>query len=204
MMLIRSTAEAVMESLRVLLMILFNQIEIKSPDQVISEQHARSLELLLDQVNSQKERVEELSKILQENQSPRKDPRGFKPRNRGDQSDHSWELEEEEEMLAAMQPSPPRTTKTRAGTSTATVPPANSNENQLALTAQAIESWGNKRVSWGKTHNGKRFMAVYEEYPQYVEWIKARANTATAAMQDFITYARAREDMEHRALTGGR
>eukprot|EP00435_Cladocopium_sp_Y103_P043012 s379_g12.t1 len=44
-------------------------------------------------------------------------------------------------------------------------------ENQLALTAQALESWGNKRASWGKTHNGRRFTEIYEEHASYVDWI---------------------------------
>ena len=40
--LIKTTAEAVMESLRILPIILFSQIEMKAPDQVISEDHANS------------------------------------------------------------------------------------------------------------------------------------------------------------------
>ena len=215
MKLIKSTAEAVMESLWMLLIILFNQIEIKAPDQVISEHHASSLQNLLEQVNVQKDRIEELSKILQDNRSPRKTrvSPGTKPPSRGDLSDHSWELEEEEMMLTnanALPASPPTRTSTRIPvTATATtkpirLTPENQQENQLALTAQAIESWGSKRVSWGKTHNGKRFMTVYEEFPQYVDWITARASTANAAMQDFITYSQARNDMEHQALMGRR
>ena len=75
-------------------------------------------------------------------------------------------------------------------------------ENQIALTAQALESWGKKRASWGKTHNGTRYAEIYEQYPSYVTWIRARAGTANAAMQDFIMYIQARESLEHQALRG--
>ena len=78
----------------------------------------------------------------------------------------------------------------------------NNREGQLALTAQALESWGNKRVSWGKTHNGRRFTEVYEEHQSYVDWVSARAKNATPAMQDFIAYCQARSDMEKQALRG--
>ena len=213
MKVIRTTAEAVMESLRMLLIILMNQIEVKAPDSVISEHHASSLLNLLDHVNAQKEKIEELSTMLQETRSPKKTRAypGAQPPNRGDQSDQSWELEEEEEMIAAGIASPPRVNLPRSTPAAAAKSgqrnaneQSHSQENQLALTAQAIESWGNKRVSWGKTHSGKRFATVYEEFPPYVEWIKARAATANPAMQDFITYAQAREDMEHQALKGRR
>ena len=110
-------------------------------------------------------------------------------------------------MIAATQKSPPRKSPqhvTPTTTTTSTQIQVRPNEsyqgNQLALTAQAVESWGNKRVSWGRTHNGKRFAEVYEDYQSYVEWISARARNATPAMQDFITYCQARSDMEKQAL----
>ena len=92
-----------------------------------------------------------------------------------------------------VQSSPQRTTAAATGAND--VP-----ESQIALTAQALESWGSKRVSWGKTHNGSRFSEVYEQHPNYVAWISARSATANVAMQDFIMYAQAREALEHRVL----
>ena len=101
MKLIKSTAEAVMESLWMLLIILMNQIEVKAPDQEISVQHAHSLQNLLDHVNSQKERIEELAQSIHLNRSPRRprSQRGASQSETGNQSDHSWEREEEEELL---------------------------------------------------------------------------------------------------------
>jgi hypothetical protein len=207
MRLIKTTAEAVMESLRMLLIILMNQIEVKAPDQEISDHHASSLQSLLEHVNNQKEKIEELAKALKTVQSPRKSRgnNGPKPSEPGDLSDFSWELEEEELMASMTIPSKrtaPRMTPTNVTLRNQVPQPVQvqTNENQLALTAQAVESWGNKRVSWGKTHNGKRFAEVYEESNSYVDWITARAKNATPAMQDFITYCRAREDMENQAV----
>ena len=207
MRLIKTTAEAVMESLRMLLIILMNQIEVKAPDQEISDHHANSLQSLLEHVCNQKEKIEELAEALKAIKSPRKSRGngGPKPSEPGDLSDFSWELEEEELMASMTIPSKrtaPRVMPTNV-THRNQVPlpvPVQTNENQLALTAQAVESWGNKRISWGKTRNGKRFAEVYEENNSYVDWITARAKNATPAMQDFITYCRAREDMESQAV----
>lgn len=209
MQLIKSTAEAVMESLRMLLIILMNQIEVKAPDQEITVQHATSLQALLANVNAQKDRIEELSQVLKEARSPKRPSSraGPSPSEIGALSDHSWELEEEEEIKAATR-TPPKKSQPRAqGAATMSnlnhnLIPENNREGQLALTAQALESWGNKRVSWGKTHNGRRFTEVYEEHQSYVDWISARAKNATPAMQDFITYSQARSDMEKQAMRG--
>jgi hypothetical protein len=209
MKLIKSTAEAVMESLRMLLIILMNQIEVKAPDQEITVQHATSLQSLLANVNAQKDRIEELSQILKENRSPKRTSSraGPSPSEIGVLSDHSWELEEEEEIRAATRTPPKKSQPRSQGASTMShlnhnLIPENNREGQLALTAQALESWGNKRVSWGKTHNGRRFTEVYEEHQSYVDWVRARAKNATPAMQDFITYCQARSDMEKQALRG--
>ena len=91
MRLIKTTAEAVMEHLRMLLIILMNQIEVKAPDQEISDHHANSLQSLLEHVNNQKDKIEELAKALKEVKSPRKcrGPTGSTPREHGDLSDYS-------------------------------------------------------------------------------------------------------------------
>ena len=107
---------------------------------------------------------------------------------------------------------PPTKMVTQKSTAASVIPRSNAprttqvetNSSQLALTAQALESWGNKRVSWGRTHTGKRFAEIYEEQASYVDWITARARTATPAMQDFITYCQARQDMESQAVRGRR
>ena len=157
MKLIKSTAEAVMESLRMLLIILMNQIEVKAPDQEITVQHATSLQSLLANVNAQKDRIEEPSQILKENRSPKRTSSraGPSPSEIGVLSDHSWELEEEEEIRAATRTPPKKSQPRSQGASTMShlnhnLIPENNREGQLALTAQALESWGNKRVSWGK------------------------------------------------------
>lgn len=51
---IRSTAEAIMESLRLLLYILMNQIDMKAPDQQVEDAHAQTLHALLTEVQTQK------------------------------------------------------------------------------------------------------------------------------------------------------
>eukprot|EP00435_Cladocopium_sp_Y103_P045782 s902_g13.t1 len=169
-------------------------------------QHANSLQALLENVNAQKDRIEELSRILQENRSPPRNrpSRGQRASVPGDLSDHSWEMEEEEEMIRANTRSPPtRTTRSYPAAAPATTGTTTSQPertpNELALTSQALEMWGSKRVSWGKTHNGKRFNETYENHASHVDWIIARVNTATPAMQDFITYAKARQEMERPA-----
>jgi hypothetical protein len=225
MRMIKSTAEAIMESLRLLLVILMSQLEVRAPDQEIATDHAQVLSNLLNEVQSQKGRIEQLSKMLQGKTlsgSPRRTKSNGSSRNFeiGDQSDASWDLEELEmgsmglipttnmnmnmnqptahrlkmpKQSTTAQSSPPRATAAAQGAND--VP-----ESQIALTAQALESWGNKRVSWGKTHNGSRFSEVYEQHANYVAWISARSATANVAMQDFIMYAQAREALEHRAL----
>eukprot|EP00435_Cladocopium_sp_Y103_P018863 s1565_g4.t1 len=228
MKMIKNTAEAIMESLRLLLVILMSQLEVRAPEQEIALDHAQVLSSLLNEVQSQKDRIEQLSRMLQGRTlsgSPRKAKVPGSNRNfdLGDLSDQSWDLEEMEPE-AVMEPNvnqrgasrPASTTTTTsarpkiskpatAATSPSVNPPMNLNaiptqESTIALTAQALEGWGNKRVSWGKTHNGSRFAEVYEGFPSYVSWISARANSANAAMQDFIMYAQAREALERQAL----
>ncbi|CAL1136285.1 unnamed protein product [Cladocopium goreaui] len=106
MKLIKSTAEAVMESLRMLLIILMNP----------------------------------------KRSSSRAVP---SPSEIGVLSDHAWELEEEEEIRAATRTPPKKSQPRSQGASTMShlnqnLIPENNRESQLVLTAQALESWGNK------------------------------------------------------------
>lgn len=92
--------------------------------------------------------------------------------------------------------STPATYPVPAPSTPATVPAAPMAGTQLVHTAQALESWGCKRISWGKKHSSKQYREVYEIDPGYVEWIRARASTLTPAMADFLTYCQAREGVE--------
>eukprot|EP00435_Cladocopium_sp_Y103_P010502 s4711_g2.t1 len=65
MRMIKTTAEAIMESLRLLLVILMSQLEVRAPDQEIATDHAQVLSNLLNEVQSQKGRIEQPSKMLQ-------------------------------------------------------------------------------------------------------------------------------------------
>ena len=60
---IRSTAEAIMESLKFLLVILMNLVEIRTTDQdqEIPMDAANKINLLLHEVHSQKDRIEEIA-----------------------------------------------------------------------------------------------------------------------------------------------
>lgn len=77
--------------------------------------------------------------------------------------------------------------------------PVDPQNSQIAMTSQALELWGNKRVSWGKKHPGARFAQVYEEDGDYLTWIMARSRNATPQMQDFIMYINARRALEQQA-----
>ena len=216
-----------MESLRLLLVILMSQLEVRAPDQEIATDHAQVLTSLLSEVQNQKNRIEQMSKMLQGRTlsgSPRKHKAAGSTRafDIGDLSDESWDLEEPNLDKVTQQSLEMNSNVTSASSNrtSGNRPPLqvshpaprpstpaieimhSTQENQIALTAQALESWGNKRASWGKTHNGTRYAEIYEQYPSYVTWIRARAGTANAAMQDFIMYIQARESLERQALRG--
>ena len=63
---IRTTAEAVMESLKFLLVILMNLVEFRTTDQEqeIPMEAANKINLLLQEVQSQKDRIEEIARVL--------------------------------------------------------------------------------------------------------------------------------------------
>ena len=197
-----------MESLRLLLVILMSQLEVRAPDQEIATDHAQVLSNLLNEVQMLHGKTLSGSRKV-------KNPGSSRNFDLGDQSDASlihgiwrssrWEAWIPQSNLDVNQnlkfpnhqqlhkSTPPRAT-------TATLEMTEGSENQIALTAQALESWGNKRVSCAKTQNGSWFSQVYEQHPNYVVWISARAATASVAMQDFIMYAQGREALERRAL----
>lgn len=254
---IRSTAEAVMESLKFLFVILMNLVEIRTTDQEqeIPVEAANKINLLLHEVQSQKDRIEEIARVLRHrnvNHPPRASATmvtAARMPATPSVGEEEWELEfsqvNDEEFLdrdgVLLTPerfqgntyTPPR--RARPASSQAAVaaipkmpatpmvnpanaipvnPPAapaiSSNQvlgtmstpsnQQLALTAQALELWGNKRVSWGKKHPGSRFAEVYESDPDYLPWVTARAKTANAAMLDFIGYIQARQSLEAQAI----
>lgn len=90
-------------------------------------------------------------------------------------------------------------TKHSGDTSRRGPPPANlTADQQLALTHMTMESWRNKRISWGKKHIQHRYSQVYEEDPQYITWLRPRQNL-NPAMSDFLAYSLARENLEAQA-----
>ena len=201
-----------------LLVILMSQLEVRAPDQEIAPDNAQILSNLLQEVQSQKGRIEQLTGMLgsPKRQYPRNPGMHFEIGSQSARSDASWDLEEPNSDLIPPPRMPmhamsnPRTAPqipSRAASSAARAIPKREpapsvlQNDQVAITAQALESWGNKRVSWGKTHNGSRYAEVYEQFPDYLTWITARANSANAAMQDFIMYIQARESLEHQALS---
>lgn len=52
----------------------------------------------------------------------------------------------------------------------------NLTETQIVLANTSLESWGNKRVSWGRKHLQHKYSDVYEEDYQYLHWLQARAH----------------------------
>ena len=72
--------------------------------------------------------------------------------------------------------------------------------NQIALTQQALHSWGQKVINWGKKHPGKTFQTVYETDNSYVRWVLARMGNMNEEMEDFGNYALTRQRLEAAAL----
>jgi hypothetical protein len=81
----------------------------------------------------------------------------------------------------------------------ASMPGVNAN-SQVALTQQALDNWGQKKITWGKKHPGKTFVQVYEEDANYVKWVLARIGSLGEEIEDFANYAVTRQRLEVAAM----
>ena len=61
--------------------------------------------------------------------------------------------------------------------------------NQVALTKTALESWGQKVVTWGKKNKGQVYVDVYEKDVGYVKWVLAQVGGLHEDIEDFANYA---------------
>jgi len=78
----------------------------------------------------------------------------------------------------------------------AQIPP----NHQVALTQQALTSWGQKKVTWGKKHPGKTYQVVYDGDQGYVKWVMARLGNLSEDVEDFANYAVTRQRLEMAAM----
>ena len=62
---VRSVAEGIMESLRLLLIVLMNSFELTNPNQEIPLEHVQQMNQLLTEVQGQRQRIEELTHLIQ-------------------------------------------------------------------------------------------------------------------------------------------
>ena len=53
----------------------------------------------------------------------------------------------------------------------------------------ALESWGQKVVTWGKKNKGQVYVNVYEKDVGYVKWVLARVGNLHEDIEDFANYA---------------
>lgn len=72
--------------------------------------------------------------------------------------------------------------------------------NQVALTQTALESWGQKAVTWGRKNKGQVYVDVYEKDPGYVKWVLARVGNLHEDIEDFANYAITRRRLENVAM----
>lgn len=75
---VRSVAEGIMESLRLLLIVLMNSFEVTNPNQEIPLEHVQQMSQLLTEVHGQRQRIEELTHSIQATPN-------LSPSNRGSQ-----------------------------------------------------------------------------------------------------------------------
>ena len=72
--------------------------------------------------------------------------------------------------------------------------------NQVALTQTALETWGQKMVTWGRKHKGETYVRVYETDAGYVKWVMDREGNLHEEMEDFCNYITTRRRLEVMAL----
>ena len=72
----------------------------------------------------------------------------------------------------------------------------NQTGSQLALTQAALDTWGQKIVTWGKKNKGRSFVVTYEQDHGYVKWILARIGSLHEDIEDFANYCLTRRRLE--------
>jgi hypothetical protein len=70
------------------------------------------------------------------------------------------------------------------------------NVHQVSLTQAALDTWGQKVITWGKKCKGDSYVATYEQDPSYVKWILARVDSLNEVMEDFANYCITRRRLE--------
>ena len=210
---IKAISEQVMESLKILLLMLVNLAEIHATPQQVPEAKSHQLNDLLSEVQQQRYRIEEISAILRSQNGPQH------------RNQVTAEIDSEGEWDSVSNPPPSvRTQATRAPARSATSrstrnaevesrvsqisqamavvppiqnPPSTAQNLQVAVAATPnLETWGQKYISWGKKWTGVRYQEVYEKDAGYVQWISDRVNTLTPVMRDFHLYCVTRQRLE--------
>ena len=215
---IKAISEQVMESLKVLLLLLVSLAEVHATPQPVPEDQSNHLPQLMSEVQSQRYRIEEISQVLRQQRAP------STPTNRVLRNHVPSEVDSEQEWeVASMPPSTPQPTRiphrrvspAPAGylqdrvthhlesqaaasglVSPLTIPEPAPSVAVVAVNPN-IETWGQKCIRWGKKWAGVRYQEVYEQDQGYVAWIAARSRTLTAPMKDFHFYCTNRQRLEH-------
>ncbi len=176
---LKATAQSVVESLKFLLVILMSQLEAVDPERAVLDDQAQAIQRLNNEVMSQRNRIEEIAHLLRQPGSPSRSEFNLSTALiSDDESEHvdlaglpmaetspptrtpatvtSQRAAPTRAMVNPSVPAPsnpanypaPTSTTPTAVVAAATTMPG----TQLVHTAQALESWGNKRISWGKRH----------------------------------------------------
>lgn len=95
---VRTVAEGIMESLRLLLMVLMNQFDAPLLNQEVSTEYINQMSMLVGEFQNQRVRIEELSRLTQ--QSPMT---GSPGRNQGPPNLRALDSEEEWEPVSPQQ-----------------------------------------------------------------------------------------------------
>lgn len=153
---VRSVAEGIMESLRLLLIVLMNSFEVTNPNQEIPLEHVQQMSQLLTEVHGQRQRIEELTHLIQATPN-------LSPSNRGSQrgipslptsvdldSEEEWDpVEVSETVVQSPAPSQTWTAPTRRATTqvrrsqTPTVPASIPPASRTAPTVPISGTTGN-------------------------------------------------------------
>eukprot|EP00435_Cladocopium_sp_Y103_P059980 s1270_g21.t1 len=223
---LRVLSEEVMESLRVLFYMLFTLTKALQPNEEMPEQDVTPIQRLIHEVKCQRQKISELGELItKQNLGPQARSSGptLESPMPSIVSD-AWEMAEMEEEFgqSASAGVAPNTSRPVASTKVpmlnmkiagipvahqppkpsgpAQPPPATQTTGQIALTHQALESWGRKQVSWGRKHQGKNYEWVYNNDQGYIKWMLARMGNLGDDAEDFCNYSITRQRLESAAM----
>lgn len=208
---LKAISEQVVESLKMLLMLLMNLTEIHATPQQVPEEQSTQLNRLFQEVRLQRTRIEEISTILRAQYSiPGSPPRMI---NRGEElidSEQEWDTVSVAPTVRSQAPTrrapsvvsaapttpvpqparnaPPPTSQ--AASSVRALPP-NLQLVEVATTTTRLDAWGEKEVTWGRKHKGSQYQHAFLDQ-SYVKWVAERENTLTPEMLDFHRYCQTR------------